>query len=182
MRWLVDGYNVIRRDPDLRGREAESLEAGRTALVHLLAAAARSSQDDFTVVFDGARVTSGSPPAGRVQVLFSRPPRTADDELMRLARQHGAGAAVVTSDRKIQDAARRAGCPVVTAEQFLRGLSSDSEPHRTYGRPPSERADLADPGKKDEGNDRPREKRGNPRRLSKKARATARALRRLRRP
>jgi predicted RNA-binding protein with PIN domain len=170
MRWLVDGYNVIRRDPDLRGREAESLEAGRTALVHLLAAAARSSQDDFTVVFDGARVTGGSPPAGRVQVLFSRPPRTADDELMRLGRQHGAGAAVVTSDRKIQDAARRAGCPVVTAEQFLRGLSGESEPHRT------------DPAKKDEGDDRPREKRGNPRRLSKKARATARALRRLRRP
>ncbi len=26
MRWLVDGYNVIRRDPKLQAREAESLE------------------------------------------------------------------------------------------------------------------------------------------------------------
>jgi hypothetical protein len=33
MRWLIDGYNVIRRDPDLRAHEAESLEAGRRALL-----------------------------------------------------------------------------------------------------------------------------------------------------
>ena len=166
MRWLVDGYNVIRGDPDLRAREAESLEAGRTALIHLVAETARESRDDFTVVFDGARVTGGSPAGGRVQVLFSRPPRTADDELMRLARQHGPGAIVVTSDRKIQDAARRAGCPVLTAEQFRKGLSAEPEPG---------------PETKDEEEDPPpREKRGNPRKLSKEARAAQRALRRLR--
>src|SRR2546422_5793171 len=33
----VDGYNVIRRDPDLRAHEAESLDAGRTALLRLVA-------------------------------------------------------------------------------------------------------------------------------------------------
>lgn len=47
MRWLIDGYNVIRRDSDLRGREAESLEAGRAALIHLVARKARESRDDF---------------------------------------------------------------------------------------------------------------------------------------
>jgi predicted RNA-binding protein with PIN domain len=166
MRWLIDGYNVIRRDPDLRGREAESLEAGRSALLGLVAARARAGTDDFTVVFDGASVAGGQPTGGRVQALFSRPPRTADDELMRLARQHGAGAIVVTSDRKIQDAARRAGCPVLTAEQFLGELSTSEAP---------ESAPDAD-------EEAPREKRGNPRRLSKKARAAQRALRRLRRP
>ncbi len=165
MRWLIDGYNVIRRDPDLRGHEAESLEAGRRALLHLLARRAGGPADDFTVVFDGARVTGGSPSAGRVQVLFSRPPRTADDELMRLARQHGAGAAVVTSDRKVQDAARRAGCAAVTSEQFLERLSVGYEPATKD---------------EDEEHDRPPDKRGNPRRRSKKARAAERALRRLR--
>ena len=169
MRWLIDGYNVIRRDPDLRAHETESLEAGRTALLRLLARAHRDARDEFTVVFDGARV-QGAPSAGRIRVVFSRPPFTADDELMRLGRQHGAGAVIVTSDRKVQDAARRAGCPVLTGEEFLSGLSGDSEPHRIQ------------PATKDEGNDRPRDKRGNPRRLSKRARATARALRRLRRP
>src|SRR6185503_14425776 len=53
MHWLIDGYNLIRRDPALASREAESLEAGRIALCRVLAQAARGSGDRFTVVFDG---------------------------------------------------------------------------------------------------------------------------------
>src|SRR5262245_59306960 len=122
VRWLIDGYNVIRREPDLRAREAESLEAGRRALLHLLASAPRDPRDEFTVVFDGARVGGGHPSPGRIRVIFSRPPHSADDELMHLARQWRSGAVVVTSDRRIQDAARRAGAAALTAEQFLEGL------------------------------------------------------------
>src|SRR5712692_2687456 len=169
MRWLIDGYNVIRRDPDLRGREEESLEAGRTALIRLLVAAARSTRDEFTVVFDGARVSGGAPSAGRIRVVFSRPPLTADDELMRLARQMRSGAVVISSDRKIQDAARRAGSAVLTAEQFLKALEV---PGRSSG-----------PEIKDDSDGEPvRAKRGNPRRLSKKARRAQRAIGRLRQP
>ena len=168
MRWLVDGYNVIRRDPDLRAREAESLEAGRRALLGLVARRAGGSRDTFTVVFDGARVAGGALGAGRVQVLFSRPPRTADDELMRLAREGGAGTAVVSSDRRVQDAARRAGSAVLGAEAFVEALARGGEAVSGAG----------DDVDRDE--DRPRDKRGNPRRLSKRARAAARALRRLR--
>src|SRR5258705_10810519 len=114
MRWLVDGYNVVRRDPELKAREAESLEAGRRALLHLLARARLAPQDEFTVVFDGARLSGGAPTAaGRIRVIFSRPPSTADDELMRLSRQLRNGAVVVSSDRKVQDAARRAGSAVL---------------------------------------------------------------------
>src|SRR5262249_53987044 len=101
MRWLVDGYNVIRRDPELRAREAESLEAGRRALLHLLARARGTREDGFTVVFDGARRAGGAPTAGgRIRVLFSRPPSTADDELMRQAREVGNGAGLGSSDRE----------------------------------------------------------------------------------
>jgi predicted RNA-binding protein with PIN domain len=177
MRWLVDGYNVIRQDPDLKAREAESLEAGRRALVHLIARARRALQDEFTVIFDGARVGGATPTAGRIRVVFSRPPLTADDELTRLARQLRSGAAVVSSDRKIQDAARRAGCAVLTAEQFLDALDFPE------GSPEPDLARV-DPGLiKDEPDDETdRGKRGNPRRLSKKARRARRALGRLRQP
>src|SRR5437879_5309718 len=168
MHWLIDGYNVIRRDPELRAREAESLEAGRRALLHLLARAHRGPRDEFTVVFDGARVSGGAPAEGRIRVIFSRPPLTADDELMRLARQRKSGAVVVSSDRKIQDAARRAGSAVLTAEQFLEALEV----------PESSSA----PDIKDDSDGEPvRAKRGNPRRPSKKARKAQRALGRLRR-
>ena len=225
MRWLIDGYNVIRREPDLRTREAESLEAGRRALLHLLARAHCDPRDEFTVVFDGARVAGSSAPStGRIRSIFSRPPHTADDELMRLARQWQSGAVVVSSDRRIQDAARRAGCAALTAEQFLEaltpstegpsarseglsasaegsaasseglsasaegsparseGLSARSEPRRSSLRPPPVQADLEDPATKDPDPEPARDKRGNPRRLSKKARRARRALGRLRQP
>jgi len=172
MRWLVDGYNVIRRDPDLRAREAESLEAGRRALVTLIARADRAPRDEFTVVFDGARLSGGTPTPGRLRVVFSRPPLTADDELMRLARQLRNGAVVVSSDRKVQDAARRAGSAVLTAEQFLEALEV-----------PESSSGGDTPDSKDDSDEEPgREKRGNPRRLSKKARQARRALGRLRQP
>ena len=213
MRWLIDGYNVIRREPDLRAHEAESLEAGRRALLHLLARAHRDPRDEFTVVFDGAKVTGGAPSPGRIRTIFSRPPHTADDELIRLARQWQSAAVVVTSDRRIQDAARRAGAAALTAERFLealetrakglpagtepgpKGLSAESEPRRSFLRPPSDQAGLTDPATTNEAGledpakktspelpETPREKRGNPRRLSKKARRERRALGRLRQP
>src|SRR3989454_3150073 len=171
MHWLIDGYNVIRRDPELRAREAESLEAGRRALLHLLARAHRGPRDEFTVVFDGARVSGGAPAEGRIRVIFSRPPLTADDELMRLARQWKSGAVVVSSDRKIQDAARRSGSAVLTADQFLEGLTFHEDPAAEGPK------DLAATDA-----ETVRDKRGNPRRLSKKARRARRALGRLRQP
>jgi predicted RNA-binding protein with PIN domain len=197
VRWLIDGYNVIRREPDLRAREAESLEAGRRALLHLLARAHRDPRDEFTVVFDGARVSGGAPSQGRIRTIFSRPPHTADDELIRLARQWQSGAVVVSSDRRIQDAARRAGAAALTAERFIEALfpvAGSKRPALSEGGPRKERrgSDSADnpfdPPEvwaKDPDLDLPErsgEKRGNPRRLSKKARRERRALGRLRQP
>jgi predicted RNA-binding protein with PIN domain len=108
MRWLIDGYNVIRRDPALAGAEAQGLEEGRAALLRVVANAARASGDPFTVVFDGAGRWGGTPAGGQVQVVFSRPPESADDVLRRLAAQLRSGAVVVSSDRAVRDAAERA--------------------------------------------------------------------------
>ena len=166
MRWLIDGYNVIRRDPDLRAVEARGLQAGRAALLRLVAEIAGRSFDLFTVVFDGAPIPGVATPPGRLQIIFSRPPQRADDVLVRMARQYGNGAVMVTSDRAVQDAARRAGCAVLGAAEFLAGLTStDASAERGDEREEPERAVP---------------KRGNPRRSSKRARAAERALKRLR--
>jgi predicted RNA-binding protein with PIN domain len=165
VRWLVDGYNVIRRDADLRGREEESLEAGRAALLGAVAAAARRTGDQFTVVFDGARRDAAGPAAGQVQVVFSRPPETADDVLRVMAVKAGAGSVVVSSDRAVRDGARRAGCVTVSAEEFVAALRE------------SQRADDDDEDVDDVGG---AARGGNPRRLSSDERAARRALARLR--
>lgn len=170
MRWLVDGYNVIRRDPDLRGEEAHGLEAGRRALLGLLREAAERSGDIFTVVFDGAPGPGAASPAGQIQVVFSRPPENADDVLRRLAGQWREAAVVVTSDRAVQGAARRLHCVVVGADEFVAALGSGAGPA------PGEDEELDD---EDERRDADR-KRGNPRRLSRDVYAARRVLRRLR--
>jgi uncharacterized protein len=161
MHWLVDGYNVIRRDPDLAQHETRGLEDGRAALLRVIAGAARASGDPFTVVFDGARRSGGAPAGGQVQVVFSRPPETADDVLRRLASQLRSGAVVVSSDRAVRDAAERAGAVAVTTEQFLTALDSET----------------ADDGDEDE---EPPTRGGNPRRPSRAERAARRVLHRLR--
>jgi hypothetical protein len=70
MHWMVDGYNVIRRDPALASQDALSLEAGRDALCRLLARAARDSGETFTVVFDGAGRGGAGTGGGAVRVIF----------------------------------------------------------------------------------------------------------------
>lgn len=163
MRWLIDGYNVIRRDADLRGREQESLDAGRSALLAVIGAAARRTGDQFTVVFDGARRDAQAASSGQVQIVFSRPPETADDVLRAMAVKAGAGTAVASSDRAVRDAARRAGAVAVSAEDFVAALRGSVDPD-------------------DEGDDedRPVNRGGNPRRASRDERAARRALARLR--
>ena len=169
MRWVLDGYNLIRRDPDLRAREAEGLAGGRAALLALVARVARSGRDDFTVVFDGAHRAGGVPSGGRVQVIFSRPPETADDVLRRLAGQLQAGGVVVTSDRAVQTAARRAGAVAVSAEAFLAAVAAAAaHPDEAEGPAGDDETDELPP-------------RGGPsRRPSREARAAARVLERLR--
>src|SRR2546422_10568030 len=107
MRWLIDGYNVIRRDPDLRAHEAESLEAGRRALLGLVAHAAQAGGDPLTVVFDGAPASRPAPTGGQGEVTFSRPPEKGDDVLVRPARPLGAGSPGVTPRPGGRDAAGR---------------------------------------------------------------------------
>ncbi|MFQ5882295.1 MAG: NYN domain-containing protein [Candidatus Methylomirabilales bacterium] len=161
MRWLVDGYNVIRRAPELAACEQESLQAGREALCRLLATAVHVSGDRFTVVFDGARGGGSTIGSTGVRVIFSSARETADSVLARLATS---GSAVVSNDHEVRRAAARAGAIAITTDEFLARVRRPAGP------------DIPD---KDEDNTPAGPKKGNPRRLSKKARAAARALRRL---
>jgi predicted RNA-binding protein with PIN domain len=171
MRWLVDGYNVIRRSPELASSEHRGLEAGRAALCELLAAAMRATGDEFTVVFDGARGGGTARGAGGVRVVFSSARESADRVLARMARQ---GGAVVSNDREVREAAVRAGAISVSADDFLTRIEAG-----ICRRPPGG-TDAAAMSGKDESDDPPRgPRKGNPRRLGKKARAAARALGRL---
>lgn len=159
MRWLVDGYNVIRREPGLAAREQVSLQVGRHALCQVLMGAARASGDHFVVVFDGTRGGGTATSSRGVHVVFSKAPETADHLIARLA---APGVAVVSNDRDVLRAAERAGAIAITTDEFLARVLT---PHT--------------PDKEEEEDSLPAPKKGNPRRLPKKVRAAKRALGRL---
>ena len=170
MRWLVDGYNVIRRAPELASRERESLEAGRRALCALLVDVARHSPDTFTVVFDGVETGGRTAGGAGVTVVFSSARESADRVLAKMARE---GGAVVSNDREVRRLAERAGAIVITTDQFLARIE-----HARYQTHADE---TSEEPAKDEDDEPARGSRkvGNPRRLSKKERARRRALGRL---
>ena len=112
---LVDGYNVIRRDPVLARLEKTSLELARNTLLACLNGSRQFRHDDVTVVFDGAASREAGVTGsrtfrrGRVQVIFSLPDESADDVLQRLGATAPAGTLVVTDDRAIRDSVAAAG-------------------------------------------------------------------------
>ena len=169
MRWLIDGYNVIRRSTELHERERESLEAGRRALLDLLGRIARDRGDQFTVVFDGAGA-GGSAGGGGVRIVFSSARESADRVLARMAVAQGG--AVVSDDREVLRAAARAGAVPITAREFLARLEALETGSARDARETEKNAD-------DESESRATPRKGNPRKLGKKARAAARALGRL---
>ncbi|MHB1415075.1 MAG: NYN domain-containing protein [Chloroflexota bacterium] len=113
---IVDGYNVIRRDPALSRLERQSLETAREALVRRLATDARLRKDEVTVVFDGGKgglAFEHSERRGGVRLIFSRFGETADEVIKRLVNAASGDVRVISNDRELRDhTARQGGTPV----------------------------------------------------------------------
>ena len=159
---IVDGYNVIRADPRLQSFERTSLELARETLARTLASSPRLVNDDILVVFDGrfgSRSHVHLQRMGRIQLLYSARGQTADDVIVQQARTlrpHGM-VIVVTNDVEVREHCRAEGCEVTSSENLLGQIP---------GRPRVER----EPDTYDGEPTLSTEKRGNPRRQSKKSR------------
>jgi len=165
---IIDGYNLLAVRSPVRS------ETAREALLQDLAAYRHRKGHPITVVFDGW--LQGQPIEGRehrsgVQVIYSKRGEKADQVIQRLARQHGANCAVVSSDHEIVNVAKAQGAFVMGAQEFAGRLRMTS-------------ASSTVPFKElDEGDDaRPRrgpDKKGNPRKLPKALRQRGRQLKRF---
>lgn len=136
MRYLVDGYNVTKRDP---ATSRLSLEAQREALVARLVTrgAGLLGPGPIVVVFDGvpdAGVRTFR--RGPVEVRFSRL-ETADDLIARLAEE--GGTTVVTSDTGLAIRVGAHGARVLNADVCFEGRAVKQGPRypaASVGLPP----------------------------------------------
>lgn len=129
---IVDGYNVIHADPELKRTVGHDLEKARRSLVRMLKRYLESKSVRVTLVFDGhggiTDVDVEIP--GRLQVLYSPAGQSADDLILDIVgdsanpREY----VVVTSDMAdIGRSARSMGAVVLPSPQFLARIRPVSE-------------------------------------------------------
>lgn len=121
MHLIVDGYNVIRQSPRLQLLDAMDLQAGREALLELLARYRSWSHHQITVIFDGWQHGDLKESRDRHQgilIIYSRRGERADEVIKRLLHQERERALVVTSDREIQISAEQVKASWINAGQF----------------------------------------------------------------
>jgi predicted RNA-binding protein with PIN domain len=161
---IVDGYNVIRADARLQSFERVSLEHARDVLVRTLSSSPRLANDDVLVVFDGrfgTRTHVHGQTRGRIRLLYSARGQTADDVIVQEARNlaRSASVVVVTNDVEVREHCRAEGCEVSGSENLLTQLPGARNPARV-----SREEDVDYPSSVST------EKRGNPRRSSRRER------------
>ncbi|MGH7741737.1 MAG: NYN domain-containing protein [Candidatus Eiseniibacteriota bacterium] len=119
---VVDGYNLILRTPALKPEGGRTLRQSREKLVNLLSWGIGGGDARFVVVFDGAESGSNAEGTQRVEVRFSRPPKTADDvirEIVEAEVDRVDRLTVVTSDLEVARHARAMGADIALADLFL---------------------------------------------------------------
>jgi len=136
MALLIDGYNVLFAIAEQRGQElAAAIEEARARLLKHLTRYSQATHDPITVIFDQSAHTGGATHAEflpGIRILYSHPPRTADDDIRRLvetshSRQH---LRVVTSDQALGRDCTKLGARVVGAKAFFRELTQLAEESR----------------------------------------------------
>jgi uncharacterized protein len=134
MRWLIDGYNVMhaggRLGPKL-GREGFR-RARRRFLDDLAAALVHGTVEHTTVVFDATLPPGDFPLQSSyrgIQVVFALGDESADARMEQLITDHSNPKAltVISSDRRIRQAAAHRRSPSLSAEEFWEHLDRLAE-------------------------------------------------------
>jgi len=124
MRFLIDGYNLLHR-LGLAGKYLgpRGWERSRADLLAWIKATHQNRRDDITVVFDAEKCPPGAESAKEVQGLHVRfaAGKLADDMLEEMIHREALPRelTVVSSDHRIQEAARRRNCIAMDCESYI---------------------------------------------------------------
>ena len=123
-RIIVDGYNVIHADPQLKQAARSSLEGARDALIGRIKAYMIGRKLQITVVFDGAGGLTDMETVipGKLQIIYGTTRQNADQLIIDTLQSsdNPRQFIVVTSDRAdIGRAAGQMGAEVIDSPGFL---------------------------------------------------------------
>lgn len=133
---IIDGYNVLHTSRWLR---TSWHGVDRRRFCMLLAQLSRHRSEKVTVVFDSLPCDSDpalAPPAS-LEVMYSGHGRTADDVIIQIvnASTGPRDLTVVSSDRQIRSAAKRRGCKLVRAGEFIKGAAAELAQANVHNEP-----------------------------------------------
>ena len=119
LHYLLDGYNVVHRIPDLTLKELEQQRDGLVRLIERFRPQG-SFRNEITIVFDGRTGMLMPSQFSVVKVIFSQN-ETADDKIKRIVENasNKKNIIVVTNDRAIQYAVKASGARVESVEKFI---------------------------------------------------------------
>ncbi len=173
-RIIVDGYNLIGAASGLQG----NLEKQRDRLIERVSDYQAQKGHPVTIVFDGWQ-SGWAEEHGEIRmgvdVVFSKQGEKADAVVIRMARDLGKGALIVSSDGDVVRQSQAAGAIAVSSQEFELRLSRSL---RGVGLSVS--GPGGDPEAEGEDENRTRgKKKGNPRKLSKQERKRRMRLNKL---
>jgi predicted RNA-binding protein with PIN domain len=133
---LLDGYNVIRRIPQLQRQDKRSLDAGREMLARLCVdwKSRKPEISQLIIVFDGDSSVDALPGYQRgpgVKIVFTETGEKADSRILAIVRQSvpAAECTVVSDDGEVARGSKFLGAKAMSVSKFhdmltARGKSS----------------------------------------------------------
>ena len=118
---IIDGYNLIRQSKTLHMLDQEDIQAGRDALIDLLAAYKKLKAHKITVVFDGADapiLPNRDNSMKGINIRFSKQGETADTVIKKIASSKKEKALIISSDKDIVDFASSQGSSTISSTEF----------------------------------------------------------------
>jgi uncharacterized protein len=136
-RWiLIDGYNLLHASGVFGSGGRTPLESSREALLDWLGAELTDAQRQrTTIVFDAREAPPGLPRSGEkhgMRICFAPRGHEADELLEELIQEHSAprSLTVISSDHRIQRAARRRRAKPLDSDQWVASLRQHSSADR----------------------------------------------------
>ena len=125
---IIDGYNLIFCDEELKKTASYNLEKARDDLMNILSNYVSYTKTELVLVFDAYLVEEGKGTEfmrDGYKVVFTKEGQTADTYIEKLMHELGPDYSIrmVTSDRLMQYSAVHSGISRVTAGEFLDELT-----------------------------------------------------------